>query len=215
MHQPVNAFHYASASGRIATFLMGAVIRLPYCCNRLQRVSWDRAGTYQAQLPAYAAMILARVSGCLAPPSFLPGYRWVPAACRAPASPALVASLALCLLFFQPLLGLALQKAGAQRRFCGQLTSSMLLIAALVLSHVWLNSDLLLITAGLRNPGHSNAHSFSSNFTMCNGFTRALSTVSPQCRCGPVTRPVAPTFPRAAPASKVSPTFASISERCP
>ena len=92
---------------------------------------------------------------------------------------------------------------------------SMLLIAALVLSHVRLNSDLLPITAGLRNPGHSNAHSFSSNFTMCSGFTRALSTVSPQCRCGPVTRPVAPTLPRAAPASKVSPTFASISERCP
>src|SRR5205823_11317407 len=83
----------------------------------------DRAGTYQAQLTAHGAMLLARVSGFLAPPSFQHGYRWVPAAGRAPASPALVASLALCRMFFQPLLGLALQKAGAQRRFCGQLTS--------------------------------------------------------------------------------------------
>src|SRR5439155_15463173 len=32
---------------------------------------------------------------------------------------------------------------------------------------------------------------FPNSFTMCSGFTRALSTVSPQCRCGPVTRPVA------------------------
>jgi hypothetical protein len=58
-------------------------------------------------------------------------------------------------------------------------------------------------------------HSLPSNFTICRGFTLALSTVRPQCRCGPVTRPVAPTFPRTAPASKVSPTFTPISDRCP
>src|SRR6267378_3701356 len=56
---------------------------------------------------------------------------------------------------------------------------------------------------------------FPNNLTSCSGFTRALSTVSPQCRCGPVTRPVAPTFPSTAPASNSSPTFTSISDRCP
>src|SRR6267378_5719533 len=56
---------------------------------------------------------------------------------------------------------------------------------------------------------------FPNNFTSCSGFTRALSTVSPQWRWGPVTRPVAPTFPSTSPVSKTSPTFTSISERCP
>ena len=55
----------------------------------------------------------------------------------------------------------------------------------------------------------------SSSLTICKGFTRALSTVRPQWRCGPVTRPVAPTFPSTSPASRISPTFALISDRCP
>ncbi len=211
----MNAFHHASASGRIATFLMGAAILLPYCCSRLQRVCWDRAGTYQAHLTAHTATLLARVSGFLAPPSFLPGYRWVPAACRAPVSPALLPLWRFVCCSFSRRSGSHFRRQERSAVSAGNSHRSMLLIAALVLSQVWLNSDLLPLTAGLRNPGHSRAHSFSSNFTMCSGFTRALSTVSPQCRCGPVTRPVAPTFPRAAPASKVSPTFASISERCP
>jgi len=62
---------------------------------------------------------------------------------------------------------------------------------------------------------HSRPYSFARSFTICSGFTRALSTVKPQCRCGPVTRPVAPTLPSTAPASKASPTFTPISERCP
>jgi len=53
------------------------------------------------------------------------------------------------------------------------------------------------------------------SLTICNGFTRAFPTVNPQWRCGPVTRPVAPTFPRTAPASRTSSTFTPISERCP
>lgn len=56
---------------------------------------------------------------------------------------------------------------------------------------------------------------FSNNLTRSSGFTRARSTVNPQCRCGPVTRPVAPTFPSTAPVSTLSPAFTSISERCP
>src|SRR2546430_12823437 len=56
---------------------------------------------------------------------------------------------------------------------------------------------------------------FSNSFTRSIGFTRARSTVSPQCKCGPVTRPVAPTFPTTVPASRTSPAFTSISERCP
>jgi len=54
-----------------------------------------------------------------------------------------------------------------------------------------------------------------SSLTICRGFTRALSTVRAQWRCGPVTRPVAPTFPSTSPASRISPTFALISDRCP
>jgi len=54
-----------------------------------------------------------------------------------------------------------------------------------------------------------------NSFTICRGFTRALSTVRPQWRCGPVTRHVAPTFPNTSPASRISPTFGLISDRCP
>src|SRR5882724_9818975 len=54
-----------------------------------------------------------------------------------------------------------------------------------------------------------------SSLTICKGFTRALSTVRTQWRCGPVTRPVAPTFPSTSPASRISPTLALISDRCP
>ncbi len=57
-------------------------------------------------------------------PSLIPA--WIPmgAGCLPSASlTGTVASLALCLLFFQPPLGLPLQKAGTERRFCGQLTS--------------------------------------------------------------------------------------------
>jgi len=36
---------------------------------------------------------------------------------------------------------------------------------------------------------------FPNNLTSCSGFTRALSTVSPQWRCGPVTRPSLRLFP--------------------
>jgi hypothetical protein len=54
---------------------------------------------------------------------------------------------------------------------------------------------------------------FHSTFTISSAFTRACSTCKPQWRCGPVTRPVAPTLPRTVPASTSSPTFASISEK--
>ncbi len=207
----MNAFQ----SGPIATLLMGAAILVPYCCSRLQRVSGDRPGTYQAQRTAHAATLLARVSGFLAPPSFLIGTDGsrLPAE-RQPHRHWLPLWRFVCCSFSR-CSGSHFRRQERSAVSAGNSHRSMLLIAALFLSQVWLNSDLLPLTASLRNPGHSRAHSFASNFTMCSGFTRALSTVSPQCRCGPVTRPVAPTFPRAAPASKVSPTFASISERCP
>src|ERR1700741_1179845 len=51
------------------------------------------------------------------------------------------------------------------------------------------------------------------NVTICKAFTRDRSTDKPQCKCGPVTRPVAPTLPRTAPTAILSPTFASISDR--
>ena len=38
-------------------------------------------------------------------------------------------------------------------------------------------------------------------------------SITDQCRCGPVTRPVAPTAPMRAPASTVSPAFTAIEER--
>ncbi len=52
-----------------------------------------------------------------------------------------------------------------------------------------------------------------NTLTISSAFTRARSTCRPQCRCGPVTRPVAPTFPKTVPATTSSPTFASISEK--
>src|SRR5216684_752375 len=61
----------------------------------------------------------------------------------------------------------------------------------------------------------ASPEALSRSFTIRSGFTRAFSTVSPQCRCGPVTRPVAPTFPSTSPVSETSPTFTPISERCP
>src|ERR1700730_11727243 len=47
------------------------------------------------------------------------------------------------------------------------------------------------------------------------GLTRALFTVTPQCKCGPVTRPVAPTIPITAPAFTVSPVATSVADKCP
>lgn len=52
-----------------------------------------------------------------------------------------------------------------------------------------------------------------NTLTISSAFTRARSTCRPQCKCGPVTRPVAPTFPKTVPATTSSPTLASISEK--
>src|SRR5580692_238079 len=46
--------------------------------------------------------------------------------------------------------------------------------------------------------------------TISIALTRARSTSSPQCKWGPVTRPVAPTLPITSPTFTSSPTFASI-----
>src|ERR1700737_1000539 len=51
--------------------------------------------------------------------------------------------------------------------------------------------------------------------TSLGGLTLALFTVTPQCKCGPVTRPVAPTFPITAPAFTASPSATSVTDKCP
>src|ERR1700693_2028500 len=62
-------------------------------------------------------------------------------------------------------------------------------------------------------------HSYSYRITVSAiswiGLTLALFTVTPQCKCGPVTRPVAPTFPIIAPAVTLSPTATSVTDKCP
>ena len=57
------------------------------------------------------------------------------------------------------------------------------------------------------------ARSHGSRATICIPFTRAFRIVSPQCKCGPVTRPVAPTLPISCPASAFSPGVTPISDR--
>jgi len=59
------------------------------------------------------------------------------------------------------------------------------------------------------------AGSGPSSFTICRGFTRALSTVRPQWRVRPRDPPCGPTLPSTSPTSRISPTFALISDRCP
>src|SRR5277367_4345950 len=51
------------------------------------------------------------------------------------------------------------------------------------------------------------------SFTTSSALTRVCCTSNPQCRCGPVTRPVAPTLPKTVPGPTVSPTWASIPEK--
>ena len=43
---------------------------------------------------------------------------------------------------------------------------------------------------------------------------RTSNQFIPQCRCGPVARPVAPTAPIVCPCAMRSPTFTSIRDRC-
>ena len=53
------------------------------------------------------------------------------------------------------------------------------------------------------------------NRTIPSGFTRAPSTTSVQCKCGPVARPVAPTSPMTPPAFTSSPSATLIDFMCP
>ena len=46
------------------------------------------------------------------------------------------------------------------------------------------------------------------------GSTMLRLSITPQCRCGPVTRPVAPTAPRRSPGCSRAPTLASMALRC-
>jgi len=53
-----------------------------------------------------------------------------------------------------------------------------------------------------------------SNASSESGSMRASFARTAQCRCGPVTRPVAPTWPTTVPAETTSPSRASMTERC-
>ena len=54
---------------------------------------------------------------------------------------------------------------------------------------------------------------YHARFTKVNGSTRASCTRAPQCRCGPVTRPVAPASPTNWSRSTIAPFFTSICDK--
>ena len=71
-------------------------------------------------------------------------------------------------------------------------------------AHLFTRATSLLLPYSVRSPSP----------TSVNGSMRAPCARIAQCRCGPVTRPVAPTSPTTSPLSTMSPLFTSSRDRC-
>ena len=160
----MNSFYYPSASGRIATILVGVAILLPYLLRRT-RLS-ESLGLAQARAKPYLQRMRPHYWAGYLALGFSLMHAWIPMSAGRMPSASLtglwLATLALCLLFFQLLLGLALRDAGPQRPLLRAIHFwSMLFIAGLVFSHVWLNSDLLFI-----NSLHSKSWIFIHSFVL-------------------------------------------------
>jgi len=149
----MNIFFYASASGRIATILLGVEILLPYLL-RGTRMS-KALGLAQTMSNGYAQRMW---------PHYWEGYlllilsfvhAWIPMSAghmpRTSLTGLWLATSALVLLFFQLLLGLALRSGSEARRFLRAAHFwTMLAVSVLVLSHLWINSSIFSIN-GLRS----------------------------------------------------------------
>jgi hypothetical protein len=144
----MNSFFYASATGWIATILVGVEVLLPYLLRRTllsERldIAQNQAKPYlQRMWPHYwAGYLLAALA--LA-------HAWIPMSAagrmaRTNLAGLWLATVALGLIFLQILFGLFLQQARETRRIL-RVTHfwTMLLISALVLLHMGLNGSLLV-----------------------------------------------------------------------
>jgi hypothetical protein len=141
----MNSFFYTSATGWIASILIGVEALLPYLLRRTHLserlgLAPDRERPYlQRMWPHYWAGYL------LAALAF--GHAWIPMSAghmpRTSLAGLWLATLALGLVFLQLLFGLFLQKAQETRRILRVAHFwTMLLISMLVLLHLGLNSSL-------------------------------------------------------------------------
>jgi hypothetical protein len=140
----MNSFFYTSASGWLATILIGVEIMLPYLLRRT-RLSESLGIAQEHQRPYLQRMW----------PHYWAGYlllglaffhAWIPMASGRMPKTSLtglwLATFALGLLFLQILIGLTL-RSGVSRGFLRAVHFwTMLGIGVLVLSHVWLNRSL-------------------------------------------------------------------------
>ena len=140
----MNSFFYASASGWIASILIGAEIVLPYLLRRtrlselLGIASRDGRPYLQRMRPHYwAGYVLIVLSTA---------HAWVPMQTghmgRANMTGLWFATAALLLLLFQAALGLALQDAKLpdRARFRSWHYWTMMALMLCVAAHVWLNA---------------------------------------------------------------------------
>jgi hypothetical protein len=144
----MNGFFYTSATGRIATIMIGVEILLPYLLRG------TRLSVALGLVQAYSTAYLQRMW-----PHYWAGYlllglsfvhAWIPmSAGRMPRTSMTglwLATFALALLFVQLLLGLALQGGDEARRLLRVAHFwTMLAVSALVGAHLYLNSSFFLI----------------------------------------------------------------------
>jgi hypothetical protein len=151
----MNSFFYTSATGWIASILIGVEALLPYLLRRT-RLSERLGITHDHQQPYLQRMWPHYWAGCLiAALAF--AHAWIPMSAGRMPSTSLtglwLATGALGLVFLQILFGLFLQQARETRRIL-RVTHfwTMLVISALVLLHLGLNGTLF---ASIRLPSHA------------------------------------------------------------
>lgn len=160
----MNSFFYTSATGWIASILVGVEVLLPYLLRRT-RLSAGLGIAPDQQKPHLQRMWPHYWAGyLLAALAF--AHAWIPMSAGRMPSTSLtglwLATLALGLVFLQILFGLFLQQAREARRLL-RVTHfwTMLLISALVLLHLGLNGSFFA-----RSSSHAHAWLFIRSFVL-------------------------------------------------
>jgi hypothetical protein len=142
----MNSFFYTSATGWMATILIGVEVLLPYLLRRT-RLS-ERLGIAQDQEKPYLQRMWPHYWAGYLLAALALAHAWIPMSAagsmpRTNRTGLWVATLALGLVFLQVLFGLFLQQAREKRRIL-RVTHfwTMSLISALVLLHLMLNGSL-------------------------------------------------------------------------
>jgi len=142
----MNSFFYTSATGWIASILIGVEVLLPYLLRRTQLS--QRMGIAQDQEKPYLQRMWPHYWAGYLLAALAMAHAWIPMSAgghmaRTSLTGLWLATVALGLVFLQILLGLFLQQARETRRIL-RVTHfwTMLLISALVALHLGLNGSL-------------------------------------------------------------------------